>query len=163
MPVPARQASSASSSVASPDRSSARYRVLRIDPEALGGLLLVAAALGEHQRDVALLQLGEGGAIVDDASRGRGSTARDVGGQIGGEDHVPLGDRHRPLDGVLKLAHVPRPGIAAQQLQGLARDAGLGAPLAAGHLARKWFTRMGMSPARSRSGGSFTVTTLMRK
>jgi hypothetical protein len=44
-----------------------------IDAQALGGLLLVAPALREHEGDVALLQLGQGGAVVDDpARRGRG-------------------------------------------------------------------------------------------
>jgi hypothetical protein len=38
-----------------------------------------------------------------------------------------------------------------------------GRPSRRATLARKCATRMGMSPARSRNGGSFTVTTLMRK
>ena len=42
---------------------------------------------------------------------------------VGGLDHIPLGQRARALDDVLQFAHVPRPVIIHQNSHRLGRNA----------------------------------------
>src|SRR5215471_19320717 len=92
-----------------------------IDPELLGGALLVAAALLQHQLDVTPFQLRQAGPVGDDAAavgaarrrdrRRRSRAAAHLGRQVRRQHDVALRDGDRALDRILQLAHVAGPAV----------------------------------------------------
>ena len=83
----------------------------------------VAAGALEGVEDQVLL-VGRQGVLERLAGQGpRDLGGLQAGGQVVGVDRPSLAHQHRPLDAVLQLAHVARPVVAHQQVDGAGGDA----------------------------------------
>src|SRR5260370_277702 len=98
-----------------------RLKSRPLHPEARGG------APGAAEHPVRLLEDAHDMGPLDSLERRRAVVLRHRGrpaGEMCERDREPRAGRknHRPLDQVLELADVPRPGVAAHRVQGLGRD-----------------------------------------
>src|SRR5262245_36070588 len=97
------------------------------DAEDAGRAALVPCGEAENLADVLGLHLRERGKRERVLRRryrlgGSDDPSREFGRQVVGQQALPLLEQHDALDQVPQLAHVSRPGVAAQHLGGWRRD-----------------------------------------
>ena len=83
-------------------------------------------------------------------------------GQVVGLDRVAASEDHQPLDEVLQLPHVARPGIIHQGIEGVLGQRRPFDARRAGIAAQEIVDEQRDVVGRSRSGGSCKVTTFKR-
>ena len=88
------------------------------------------------------------------AADGRSASPAGNARRTSGCVHCAIGQQQQALDHVAQFAHVAGPGVALQLLDGLRQKRFGFQPLISLTWAAKCSTSAGMSPSRSRSGGS---------
>lgn len=101
-----------------------------VDPETIGGEVLVAVAVGENARDVLPLELRKRRLEVQHVGRHLG--VREVRGEVGRLDPLAVTQQHRALDHVGELAHVSGPAVDLEASHRFVVDAWGIAPLGLG-------------------------------
>ena len=140
-----------------------------VEAEALGGAGDVAPAVGEDARDDAALEgvAGVGERLAREevglALASGAGNAQDVAREVFRPDDGPVGEEERPLDDVLQLADVARPGAPLQLLDRLRRERRGRRPRRRASLPAKWAARTGTSSGRSARVGTRIGTTARRK
>ena len=134
-----------------------------VDAEQRGGLLLVAVGDGERLADRGLLDLLERRADRQDHDVAAAPLLADRRRQVLLAQQRLARHDDQLLDDVLQLAHVARPGVGRHRLEAVLGDPlDLPAGLRRCTCWMKCPISSGMSPVRSRSGGTWIEMTLRR-